>query len=200
MMDNIFSKILEKCKLIPKKTLENQPCYDKYGRFLGWFSRSMAVAVFMYCRDKDGDWCVLASERGKGVPDFKGHWNCVCGYVERDTTIAENCIKEVHEEVGLDIKEGDLILMGFEDTPSANRQNVTFRYAVVYNDRVTDDFTFSHEWNEKDEVGEIKWIKIKDIGYYPWAFNHNKRIIEIFEQLRLQTLKKKKKVSKKVVK
>ena len=194
----MFNRILEKLGLIPKKTLENQPCYDKYGRFLGWFSRSMAVAVFIFCKDKDGDWCVVGSERGKGVPDYQGYWNSVCGYVERNTTIVENCIKEVHEEVGLDIKVEDLLFIGLEDSPSANRQNVTFRYAVKFDDKVTSDFTFSHEWNEKDEVGKIQWIKVKDIDKYQWAFGHDKRIVEIYEQLFGK--KKSKKVSKKVVK
>ena len=179
----IIIKFLEKLGLIPKKTLANQPCYDKYGRFLGWFSRSMAVAVFMYCKDKDGNWCILASERGKGAADFRGLWNCVCGYVERDTTLVENCIKEVHEEVGVDIKEDDLVLVGIEDSPSANRQNVTFRYAVVFNGKSVDEFEFSHEWNEADEVGDIKWIPLKDIDQYSWAFGHDKRIKEIFELL-----------------
>lgn len=44
--------------------MKNQECYDKNGKFLGWFSRSMAVAVFVFAKDKDGDWCVLGSERG----------------------------------------------------------------------------------------------------------------------------------------
>ena len=32
---------------------------------IGWFSRSMATALFAFCKDEDGDWCILASERGK---------------------------------------------------------------------------------------------------------------------------------------
>ena len=34
------------------KKLVNQPCYDKEGNFIGWFSRSMAAAIFIYCKDK----------------------------------------------------------------------------------------------------------------------------------------------------
>ena len=34
--------------------MENQPCYNKEGKFIGWFSRSMAVAGFVYCKDRRG--------------------------------------------------------------------------------------------------------------------------------------------------
>ncbi len=178
----LLTRLFEKFGLIPKFTLANQPCYDEYGRFLGWFSRSMAVAVFIFCKDKDGEWNILASERGSGTPDFQGYWNCVCGYVERDTTIAENCVKEVHEELGIYISENDLEFLGFEDSPTANHQNVTFRYSVIYTDRTTDDFLFSHQWNESNEVGDIKWIPVKEIDQYKWAFGHEKRIKEIFRK------------------
>ena len=40
--------------------------------FIGWFSRSMATALFAFCKDADGDWCVLASERGREAADFRG--------------------------------------------------------------------------------------------------------------------------------
>ena len=158
----------------------NQPCYTKEGKQLGWFSRSMAVSVFIFCKDSDGRWNILASERGPGTPDFQGYWNCVCGYVEFDTTIADNCIKEVHEEVGVEISKESLIFIGFEDSPSANHQNVTFRYAVIYRDRITDDFSFSKEWNEEGEVGDIKWIPVDEVARYQWAFGHKDRILEIY--------------------
>ena len=175
-------KTLEKFAIIPRFNLENQPCYDKYGRFLGYFSRSMAVSVFMFCKDKNGIWNILASERGVGAADYQGYWNCVCGYVERNTTVIENCIKEVHEEVGIDISEDDLEFIGFNDSPLENHQNVTFRYCAFFENKTTDDFTFSHKWNEKDEVGMIKWIPIDNVDQYMWAFNHKEIIKEIFSK------------------
>jgi 8-oxo-dGTP pyrophosphatase MutT (NUDIX family) len=181
-MKKLIAKILEFFKLIPPIFFGNQPCYDKWGRFLGWYSRSMAVAVFIYCKDKNGRWNVLASERGKGTPDFQGYWNCVCGYVEMNTTIPENCVKEVHEELGIDISEKELSFIGFEDSPSANHQNVTFRYSVIYEDKTCDDFSFTHKWNEKDEVGKIMFIPLGEINKYKWAFGHEKRIIDIAKQ------------------
>ena len=62
--------------------------------FIGWFSRSMATAIFVFCKDADGDWCVLASERGEEAADFRGMWNCPCGYLDFDETTKECAVRE----------------------------------------------------------------------------------------------------------
>ena len=149
--------------------------------FIGWFSRSMATAIFVYCKDVDGDWCVLSSVRGEDAADFRGFWNCTCGYLDFDETMKDCAMRELYEETGLLIDEDIVKLIGIEDNPEANRQNVTARFAAFIEDAVTDDFTFSKAHNEGEEVGEIKWIKMSDVDDYMWAFNHDKRIKEIFE-------------------
>lgn len=151
---------------------------------IGWFSRSMATALFAFCKDADGDWCVLALERGKEAADFRGMWNCPCGYLDYDETTKECAVRECFEETGVKLPIESLIFIGYEDDPiTANRQNVTFRFAAKIENHVTTDFKFSKENNEGAEVGEIKWVKIKDIDNYEWAFNHKNRIVEIFNQL-----------------
>jgi 8-oxo-dGTP pyrophosphatase MutT (NUDIX family) len=154
--------------------------------FIGWFSRSMATALFAFCKDEDGNWCVLASERGIEAADFRGMWNCPCGYLDYDETTKECAVRECFEETGVQIPIDSLIFINYEDDPvTANRQNVTFRFAAKIEDHITTDFKFSKEKNEGAEVGEIKWVKIKDIDNYEWAFNHKTRIEEITLQLGL---------------
>ena len=164
---------------LPPIEQKNQPCYDKYGRFLGWYSRSIAVAGFVYCKNKKGEWCVLASERGKGTPDFQGYWNSCCGYLDFNEKITAALAREIFEETGVVISEDMFELAGYEDSPSANRQNVTFRFRCCFYEKLCEEFEFSHANNEKDEVGEIKWIPIEEVGNYKWAFGHDKRIIEL---------------------
>ena len=154
--------------------------------FIGWFSRSMATALFAFCKDEDGNWCVLASERGIEAADFRGMWNCPCGYLDYDETTKECAVRECFEETGVQIPIDSLIFINYEDDPiTANRQNVTFRFAAKIEDHITTDFKFSKEKNEGAEVGEIKWVKIKDVDNYEWAFNHKTRIEEITLQLGL---------------
>jgi len=152
--------------------------------FIGWFSRSMATALFAFCKDEEGDWCVLASERGEEAADFRGMWNCTCGYLDYDETTKECAVRECFEETGVKLPIESLIFIGYEDDPiKANRQNVTFRFAAKIEDRITSDFKFSKEHNEGKEVGKIAWVKVKDIDNYEWAFNHKNRIVEIFNQM-----------------
>jgi len=183
-LKKLFNNVigLFKKKLPELKQWVNQPCYDAFGRFLGWFSRSMAVAIFVYCKDQDGDWCILASERGEEAADYRGFWNCCCGYLDFNETTKDAALRELYEETGVFISdESSVKFVGYEDSPEANRQNVTFRFAVFIEDGVTSDFSFSKKNNEGKEVGEIKWIKLSDVDNYLWAFNHDKRIMEVFE-------------------
>ena len=175
-----ITKIIEFIGLIPSIFRGNQPCYDKYGRFLGWFSRSMAVAMFTFCKNKDGEWCVLASERGEEAADFQGYWNSVCGYLDYNETTKEAAVRETYEECGIKLDASQIQFVGYEDNPSANHQNVTFRFCTFIKDKTTDDFTFSKEHNEGKEVGKIMWMRINEIDNYQWAFNHGKRIKEIY--------------------
>lgn len=164
----------------------NQPCYDKHGRFLGWFSRSMATAIFVYCHDKNGNIYVLASERGKGAADFQGYWNCVCGYLDFNETTKDCALRELKEEVGITVDESKVNFINYEDDPiTANHQNVTFRFGCLIDDKTIDEISFSKKDNEKDEVGEIAWIPIKDIDKYQWAFNHKTLIIEVAREMQL---------------
>ena len=183
-LKKLSTKLLKWVGNTPELTLENQPCYDRYGRFLGWFSRSIATAIFVFCKDADGDWCVLASERGEEAADFRGMWNCPCGYLDFDETTKECAVRECFEETGVKIPIESLISIGYEDDPvKANRQNVTFRFAAKIEDRITSDFEFSKEHNEGKEVGKIAWVKVKDIDNYEWAFSHKNRIVEIVNQV-----------------
>ena len=163
----------------------NQPCYDKKGNFIGWFSRSMATSLFLFCKDKNGIMHVLASERGKGAPDFQGYWNCTCGYLDFNETTKQCALRELREETGVVINENQIQFIGYEDSPTANHQNVTFRFGSYIADKTIDDFTFSKKENEKDEVGRIAWIPLNDIDKFNWAFGHKTRIVEIAHELKL---------------
>lgn len=149
--------------------------------FIGWYSRSVATCLFVFCKNEDGSWCVLASERGEEAADFQGYWNCPCGYLDFDETTAACARRECYEETGVELDINNIHFISFEDDPvTANRQNVTFRFYTFIYDKNTTDFKFSKENNEGKEVGRIQWIPVEEIHNYKWAFNHEKRIDEIF--------------------
>jgi 8-oxo-dGTP diphosphatase len=171
------------------KEKKNCPCYDKDGNFIGWFSRSVAVVTFVFCRNEKEEWCILGSERGREAADYQGYWNAPCGFLDFNETTRQAAIREMLEETGVQLTESELACIGFQDDPvKSNNQNVTFRYVALINDRITTDFSFSHEGNEGNEVGEIKWIPLDKVGDYKWAFGHEDLITGIAKSLNINKL------------
>ena len=84
--------------------------------------------------------------------------------------------REIYEETGLDIPGRRFIPYFVNSNPKENRQNVTIRFYCILKSDITEWCNFSKEKMEKDEVSDIKWIKVKDIENYQWAFNHNELI------------------------
>ena len=142
-----------------------------------WISRAIGVAGYIFCY-KD-ELLVLANKRGKGTPDFQGYWNCPCGYLDFDETTAQACSREIQEETNLYINPNTLVLYNVEDDPSANKQNVTFRfYSFCTNDCYESQKIYA-KGEEEDEVDDVKWIPVSQLNDYKWAFNQKRTIIDI---------------------
>lgn len=151
-----------------------------------WIARNMAVTCFVFAPIQ-GEWCVLANQRGKGTPDFQGYWNAPCGYLDFDETTKEAAMREVFEETGIRLKSAKL--WGFEDSPKANLQNVTFRYySIITNpqpNNVSVNMNTEIRGGEENEVEAISWIRLSNIDKFNWAFGHDKLIVELATELEL---------------
>lgn len=143
-----------------------------------WIARSIAVAGFIFKESDNNELCVLANKRGPGTPDFQGHWNCPCGYLDFDETLAEACSREIWEECGIKIEPGKLILHYVDDSPLGNRQNITHRFTAFLNKKQDTSISIGSE-SEEDEVLDVKWIPISEVDNYKWAFNHDKILKEV---------------------
>ena len=163
--------------------MKNFPVIDKNTEREYWISRSIAVVVFVFAKDTFGETYILAEQRGAGTPDpeYVGKYCVPCGYLDYDETIVQAAQRELNEETGLTIPTSDFKLVNINDLPESDkRQNVTFRYIVNSNILVEDlSKLFTTKNSEKDEVSSIKFIELKDIDNYEWAFNHQKLIKEI---------------------
>lgn len=172
--------------------MKNQPCYDKEGNFLGWFSRSVAVVNVVLAKDELGEWHALVSQRGEGTPDpeYVGCWNLCCGYLDFDETVEAAARREVYEETGVNIDSDSPIRfwMYNSDPVGDKRQNVSFRFiTILSNPTIYYQEQFSHQNNETNEVGEIAFIKIQDIDNYKWAFGHDQIIKDAIDSLTYHT-------------
>lgn len=145
-----------------------------------WISRSIAAAGFIFHK-YNGTLFVLACKRGPNAADNQGKWNCPCGYLDYDETVAQCCAREVFEETAVCVDPDSLILLKVNDDPyDSNKQNVTFRYflCIKHNHQIITSIYNS----EPNEVDEAKWIPVTDIDNYEWAFGHRKIINEILSQ------------------
>lgn len=140
-----------------------------------WRSRSVAVVGFIFCKNEDGEWCVLANKRGPGCPNEIGKWCVPCGYLgfieECGDIDGEHAIsRETREETGVLIKPERFTFDTVKFSIN-NDQNVNLRYYTIL-DGTCDDYPLSNKDNEKDETTDIRWIAINDVFKYEWAFGH----------------------------
>jgi len=158
--------------------MKNFPVIDnKTGREY-WISRSVAVLGIVKAIDKNGVKYILAEQRGVGTPDpeYIGKWCLPCGYLDFDETCKQAIAREVREETGVNIHPENFKLIEINDNPfDDKRQNITFRFRTELEGYI-DDFELTNRFSEINEVMNIKWIDLREVNNYKWAFNHDKII------------------------
>lgn len=138
-----------------------------------WWSPSMTVCGIVLAKNSSNEWCVLANKRGPGCPDNNGKWNCPCGYYEANRTSFEETVnREVWEETGIDIPKEDWLLYGIKSGKTG--ANPVIRFIHIEDAKKVEEFKFNLSHMEKNEVEEVRFIKLSEINQYQWAFGHDK--------------------------
>ena len=150
-----------------------------------WYSRSIAVATFVFCKNEEGEWCILMNKRGKSLEKSPGKWNCCSGFLDFDEDVIGCAIRETYEETGLVLNPRLLNYHNHNSKPDTDRQTVTFFYYAILPgtiDKYTDFLTNEH--CEPDEVDEIDWIPLSMIitSDMDIAFNHDMHILDIYNK------------------
>ena len=114
----------------------------------------------------------LIQERG-------AFWQPVTAQVDENESLIECAQREVFEETGISIYYPDLKFINYNDDVNEGKQNVTFRFGIVLEDYIPKILEVSERGGEDNEVSEIKWIPVKEISKYKWAFNHEQIIWNI---------------------
>lgn len=143
-----------------------------------WVSRSMAVVVFASHMDEYYNRFILAVKRGIGTPDYQGCWCAPCGYLDYNETLEDAAVRETFEETGLKLNKNNLKIFYIDSAISDHKQNVTIRFQYYLNN--IEDLNLTNEYSEKNEVEEIKFINVKELNKYKWAFNHDKIITKYY--------------------
>ncbi len=158
--------------------MKNHPLINPETGKEEWISRAIAVLGIVIGIDKNGVKYVLAEQRGTGTPDseYIGCWCLPCGYLDYDENIHQAVAREVFEETGVNIHPDNFILFYINDDPfSDKRQNVTFRFKTELEGYIN-DWELTDKFSESNEVSDIKWIDLREVNSYKWAFNHERII------------------------
>lgn len=99
----------------------------------------------------------------RGIEPFKGQYAIPGGYMDRDETAEDACIREVVEETGLDVEVVEF--MGYYDDPKRDpeRQNVS----LVFVCRAVSE---SKEVRGGDDAQEAAWFPLDRLPEL--AFDH----------------------------
>ena len=156
--------------------MKNFPVTDKETGREYWISRSIAVVIAVFAKDKiANDDFVLVVQRGIGTPDpeYVGAFCMPCGYLDFDETCTQAAQRELVEETGLMFPISDFKLVSINDIPESDkRQNVTFRYVVKSSLSIEElGHMFTTKNSEKDEISVNK--------------NNNKKFIKLIDFYKL---------------
>lgn len=162
--------------------MKNFQVTDKDSGKSYWISRSMAVTCVVVGIERE-DKRILVERRGPGCPDNIGKLVCPCGYLDYDETLKEAARREVYEETGVIINLWDLSIIGINDLPTENRQNVTVRFMAkipMIDLKIQLDTNTKDRGGEKDEVSEILLLspdEVRNSDPNDWAFGHRELIL-----------------------
>lgn len=154
---------------------ENQPFESTNGDII-WRSRSIAICAIVISNDLD---CVVTKRSDK--VDNPGKWSLPCGYLDWDESIHQALIRELWEELGLDVRGKFAGLYHVSDGPNKDeRQNVSFHF-IVAPDCSTEELRSKIKLC--DEATEFDFIsldeaKAGEFGDKEFAFGHDKRIMK----------------------
>jgi 8-oxo-dGTP pyrophosphatase MutT (NUDIX family) len=154
-------------------------------RVSGFISRSVAVVGVVFALDAVGKMHVLVTKRSGSMMD-EPHKLCVpCGYLDWDETTYQGMIREVYEETSLYLeKYKDFIIFDnnkkpffIQDSPSNNRQNVSFMFVTFLDfHNAMDKFPVDISKFKTKEIEFVDWMHVHDIYNTvedEWAFKHN---------------------------
>lgn len=164
----------------------NHVVIDEHGNS-HWISRSMAVVVTIILNDEK----VLLVKRGPKISS-PGKWCNPCGYLDWNESATQCVLREVWEETGLDLTElinTDKIKINLLNypwdlvtNPSLNHnQDIALYFGVTL--EMDEEPILTNEYCEEGETEDVKWVALKSLHGYEFAFNHDKRIEKFLKHI-----------------
>ncbi len=144
-----------------------------------WISRSVTVLGIIIVQLGHRAYVPLGL-RGTALPTEVGKWGLPGGYLDYGETVGEALIREVWEELGLNLLalkdryhlHGSLTDPYFISSQPVRQQNVTLRFPVLLAGNEADELPPLIPQVPTSEVAATQWVSLADALAMPLAFNH----------------------------
>ena len=113
------------------------------------------VAAIIKATNKDGEPIIFATQRGYG--DFKGGWEFPGGKIEDGETPQEALVREIKEELDIEISVGELIDTIEYDYPTFHLSMDCFWAEIVSGDLVLKEHEAA-KWLRLEELESVDWL------------------------------------------
>ena len=113
------------------------------------------VAAVIKATNEKGDPMIFATQRGYG--DFKGGWEFPGGKIEEGETPREALVREIKEELEIEIAVGELIDTIEYDYPTFHLSMDCFWAEILSGDLVLKEHEAA-KWLTKDELDTVEWL------------------------------------------
>lgn len=113
------------------------------------------VAAIIKAINEKGEPIIFATQRGYG--DFKGGWEFPGGKIEEGETPEDALVREIKEELEIEIAVGKLIDTIEYDYPAFHLSMDCFWAEIVSGDLVLKEHEAA-KWLTKDELDSVEWL------------------------------------------
>lgn len=135
------------------------------------------VGIFIINDNKE----ILLQKRSANKRFDPNKWGLCAGHVDANESLEDAAIREIKEEVGLDVTPKELIPYGEREVAiKDSNSHITYFYYVRCNKKA-EEFTI-----QKEELSEVKWFNIDEIIMMikegKTSFKENR--IKLFEKIK----------------
>lgn len=118
------------------------------------------VAAIIKTINEDGEPIIFATQRGYG--EFKGGWEFPGGKIEEGETPQEALVREIKEELNVEIEVGELLDVVEYDYPNFHLSMDCFICKIKSGDLVLNEHEAA-KWLTKETLDSVEWLPA-DLG------------------------------------